>query len=141
MDTIDTQLDIATAKVGELESLLTDLTASNDVLKQNKITLETANGELQESLASSIEKLGKLEASHREAKEEIASLQATAQTAEEKAAEFYGASHAAPAATATMGEAPLPVADRFRAIQDPTKQTEFLRSLNKAERTELFANI
>ena len=63
-------------------------------------------------------------------------------TAEQRAAEIYGAQAGQAAAVTAKGNpADMSVVERFKAIGDPAGQTAFLRSLNDAERAELFSNI
>jgi len=147
MDTIDEQLDQANAKVLTLEGDFAKLSASTTELRAEKeqlITknaeLNTANSELRENLSHSQEKLSQSDAAQRSTLEENSQLKAAAKSAEEKAAEFYGA--ATPAVTVTAkGDPHQHLAEQFKAISDPTKQTEFIRSLNHNQRCELFDKI
>ena len=142
MDNIDAQLDAANAKAATLETELAELKASLQASDTEKAALEVANSELKDNLTAVTAKLADSEAAYRASTEEVAQLKNDAKTAEEKAAEFYGAQAASNAAEVTAkGDPARPVAERFKAITDPSKQTEFLRSLSDAEKAELFANI
>lgn len=133
MDTLDQQLDQATAQVAELTEKLS-------AAEQEVSQLQMANTELRDNFDHAQAALAKAESSLRAKMEENETLKATAQSAEEKAAEYYAAS-TPPAQVSAMGEPKPAVAERFNAISDPTKQTEFLRSLSEAESAELYSNI
>ena len=142
METLDEQLDAANAKVAELTDRVAGLEASLQEAASKQGVLETANAELTENLKASKEREAAQEQRLREALSEVDRLKAEAKTAEERAAEIYGAQAGQAAAVTAKGNpADVSVLERFKAIGDPAGQTAFLRSLNDAERAELFSNI
>lgn len=140
MDTIDTQLDAAKARVDTLEQELASANARAGELAAANATLEAANTELRENLQAVHEKLAGLDASHREALGTIETLKVEMKTAEEKAAEIYGAKAADPVAVTPQGNPERPLIERFRAIKDPAEQTRFLRALSEEERMQLYSH-
>ena len=99
------------------------------------------NAELTDNLTAAKDKLATQEVELHEAHAQIERLKADAKSAEQRAAEFYGASAGRSEAVTPKGDPPtLPVAERFKALQSPSEQTLFIRSLSQAERAELFAN-
>lgn len=141
METLDEQLDAATARVEELEAQLANANESAATLIRDKEILETVNAELKDNLAATKDKLAQLEVKHGEALTAIDRLKAEAKTAEERAAEIYGARASEPVAVTAKGDPVRPVIERFRAITDPGAQTQFIRNLTEEERTELFTNL
>lgn len=134
MDTLDQQLDAATAQLSELKAQLT-------ALEQENSTLQAANAELTENLEHTRDQLAQKEIALRAALEEAQSLKAEAKTAEERAAEYYGACSAPQPVTGKGDPDPVSVKERFAAIKTPGEQTSFLRSLTENQRSELFSNI
>ena len=142
MNTIDEQLDAATAKVNELTAQLAEANAALEAVQAEKASLEAVNTELSDTLAATRDKLAAMEANLRETNAQVQQLKAEARTAEERAAEFYGTHAGQAAAVTAMGnDKSLPVAERFKAITTPEGQTQFIRSLSDAERAELFSTI
>lgn len=141
MENLDEQLDAANARVADLEAQLTAANENAAALAHDKETLEAANAELADNLTATKEKLAQLEVKHGEALSTIDTLKAEAKTAEERAAEIYGARASAPVAVTAKGDPARPLIERFRAVTDPAAQTQFIRNLTDAERTELFANL
>lgn len=142
MQTIDEQLDSATAKVAELTEQLAVLTSNLAEAQDKQSNLEAVNAELTDNLSAAKNLLAEKEKALHETENEVARLKAEAKTAEERAAEIYGATSGTAAAVTAKGDsAALPVAERFRAITSPAAQTTFLRSLSDSERNELFSTL
>ena len=136
MDTIDEQLDNAVAKVNDLTGQLAAAQENLETVTAEKATLEAINAELTDNLTAAKDKLATQEVELHEAHAQIERLKADAKSAEQRAAEFYGTSAGRSEAVTPKGDPPsLPVSERFKALQSPSEQTLFIRSLSPTSKT------